>query len=76
LRRSIVTGDDGDPAAIHGDDMAGLTDLEAGADAITIDDETVDDGPTVTFTTDDPQLADALRRWAAAQTADHGDHAG
>jgi hypothetical protein len=68
-------GDYGDPAAIHGDDMPGLADLEAGADAITIDYEAVDDGATVTFTTDDPQLVDALHRWAAAQTADHGDHA-
>jgi hypothetical protein len=68
-------GDYGDPAAIHGDDMPGLADLEAGADAIAIDYEAVDDGATVTFTTDDPQLVDALHRWAAAQTADHGDHA-
>ena len=68
-------GDYGDPAAIHGDDMPGLAALEAGADAVIVDYAALDNGATVTFTTDDPVLVAALHRWAEAQTTDHGDHA-
>jgi hypothetical protein len=68
-------GDYGDPARIHGDDMPGLADLEAGADAITITLAEVDAGARLTFATDDLDLLDALHRWAAAQTTDHGAHA-
>lgn len=67
-------GDDADPAAIHGEDMPGLVDLAAGADAIDVDYEDRPDGARLTFTTDDPQLIDALHRWGEAQTTDHGEH--
>lgn len=64
-------GDYGDPATIHGEDMPGLTELEAGAADIAIADEPVDAGARLTFTTADPALVDALHRWARAQTTDH-----
>ncbi len=68
-------GDFGDPAAIHGHDMPGLAELEAGADAVTVAIDDLDDGARLTYTTDDPTLVDALHRWGEAQTMDHGTHA-
>jgi hypothetical protein len=68
-------GDYGDPARIHGDDMPGLAELEAGADAIAVAYEDTPDGGRITYATDDPALVDALHRWAEAQTMDHGAHA-
>jgi hypothetical protein len=68
-------GDFGDPAAIHGDDMPGLAELEAGADAITVTYEDTDAGGRISYASDDAALVDALHRWAEAQTMDHGRHA-
>jgi hypothetical protein len=68
-------GDYGDPARIHGDDMPGLAELEAGAEAIAVAYEDTPDGGRITFATDDPALVDALHRWAEAQMSDHGSHA-
>jgi hypothetical protein len=68
-------GDYSDPAAIHGDDMPGLADLEAGASRI---DVTYADEPTggrISYTTTDPALVVALHDWSSAQTMDHGTHA-
>jgi hypothetical protein len=69
------TGDYSDPAAIHGDAMPGLAELEAGAAAVDVELTDVADGARLTFTTSDPALVDALHRWGAAQTMDHADHA-
>jgi hypothetical protein len=71
----FANGDYGDPASIHGEDMPGLAELEAGADAIAIALEEVTDGARITYATDDPALVDALHRWADAQKTDHGEHA-
>jgi len=68
-------GDFGDPAAIHGHDMPGLAELEAGAGAITVVYDELPDGARLTYTTDDPALVDALHHWGEAQTSDHGTHA-
>lgn len=68
-------GDFGDPAAIHGEDMPGLAELEAGADAITVAYEHTDAGGRISYASDDAALVDALHRWAEAQTMDHGRHA-
>ena len=69
-------GDYGDPAVIHGHDMPGLAELEAGAAAITVELADVDAGARLTFTSDDPTLVDALHRWGEAQLMDHGTDAG
>jgi len=68
-------GDYGDPAAIHGHDMPGLAELEAGAASVTVTFDELTDGARLAFTTDDPELVDALHRWGEAQTTDHGAHA-
>lgn len=68
-------GDYGDPATIHGDDMPGLAELEAGAANIDVAYEDTGGGARLTFTSDDAVLIEALRRWGEAQTSDHGQHA-
>jgi hypothetical protein len=71
----FAMGDFGDPASIHGEDMPGLAELEAGADDIDIATETVPGGARISYTTNDPDLVDALHRWGEAQLTDHGEHA-
>jgi hypothetical protein len=71
----FARGDFDDPATIHGQDMPGLTELREGAGSIDIRFEPRDDGARLTYTTDDPDLIEALHRWADAQVSDHGDHA-
>ena len=68
-------GDFSDPAAIHGPQMPGLAELEAGAARIDVQYTETLAGAQIVYTTDEPALVDALHRWFAAQIADHGDHA-
>lgn len=60
---------------IHGEDMPGLGELEAGAANVEIDYRELAFGARVTFISDDPELVDALHRWGEAQVTDHGAHA-
>jgi hypothetical protein len=71
----FAAGDYGDPAAIHGDDMPGLAELESGADRIAVAYAESAAGGRITYTTADAALVDALHRWAEAQVMDHGAHA-
>ncbi|HMG40062.1 MAG TPA: hypothetical protein VK611_01995 [Acidimicrobiales bacterium] len=68
-------GDYGDPAAIHGDDMPGLATLEARAASVDVESVRLPDGARLTFSSDDPEVVQALHDWGEAQTSDHGDHA-
>lgn len=68
-------GDFGDPARIHGDDMPGLAELEAGHERFEVRYEERTDGATLIYATGDPALVTALHDWFEAQTKDHGDHA-
>jgi hypothetical protein len=74
-RERFQRGDFGDPARIHGDEMPGLGALEAGAADIEVTYEDLDDGARLTFTSEDPELIEALHRWGEAQVTDHGEHA-
>ena len=67
-------GDYADPAAIHGQDMPGLATLEEQAASIDVELELLPDGASLTFSTDDPAVVDALHAWGEAQTSDHGEH--
>jgi hypothetical protein len=71
----FAAGDYGDPAAIHGDEMPGLAELEAGSADVDVAYAEVSAGATITYRTDDPELVTALHRWAEAQVGDHGAHA-
>ena len=68
-------GDFHDPAAIHGEDMAGLHELMQGADEMDVTYEPIAAGGRITYVTDDPRLVEALHDWFRAQVADHGEHA-
>jgi hypothetical protein len=68
-------GDLDDPATIHGHDMPGLAELRDGAANVDIQFETREDGARLIYTTNDPDLIEALHRWGDAQVSDHGDHA-
>jgi hypothetical protein len=68
-------GDFADPARIHGADMPGLAELRDGHDRIAVRYEERADGATLTYTTKDSALVDALHDWFEAQLGDHGAHA-
>jgi hypothetical protein len=68
-------GDYGDPASIHGGEMPGLRELEAGHDRIDIRYAEAPAGAQITYTTSDPALLKALHAWFDAQVTDHGRHA-
>lgn len=71
----FTAGDFGDPAQIHGREMPGLAELEAGAADIQIRYSELPDGARITFSTTDAELVTALERWGRAQMDDHGEHA-
>ncbi|MFF5363738.1 aspartate carbamoyltransferase [Streptomyces scabiei] len=73
--KAFSQGDFGDPARIHGDGMPGLAALEDGYERIEVRYRERPDGATLTYTTDEPALVDALHDWFEAQLSDHGDHA-
>ncbi|WP_229914449.1 aspartate carbamoyltransferase [Streptomyces capitiformicae] len=68
-------GDFADPARIHGADMPGLAQLRDGHDRTEVRYEERADGATLTYTTKDSALVDALHDWFEAQLGDHGAHA-
>lgn len=71
----FARGDFSDPAAIHGEDMPGLRELEAGTDKIEFRYAELPDGARIRYATEDSALISALHRWFEAQLADHGEHA-
>lgn len=64
-----------DPARVHGGEMPGLAELEAGADRIDVTYEPVPAGGRIRYSTGDPELVAAIHEWFRAQVADHGRHA-
>jgi hypothetical protein len=71
----FAAGDFDDPAAIHGDEMPGLAELEAGHAGIDVRYAEIPAGGRISYTTDDPDLVAALHAWGEAQVSDHGAHA-
>jgi hypothetical protein len=65
----------GDPARIHGAEMPGLAELEAGYRRVAIRYEDVSDGGRIRYATEDPDLVRAIHAWFRAQVSDHGEHA-
>ncbi|MEU3795266.1 aspartate carbamoyltransferase [Streptomyces fructofermentans] len=72
---AFTRGDFGDPAQIHGAGMPGLKELESGHERIDVSYRERPDGATLTYTTEEPALIDALHDWFTAQLSDHGNHA-
>jgi hypothetical protein len=64
-------GNYSDPARIHGMDMPGLQELEAGASRVDVRYEQVPGGARITYASDEPPLIDALHDWFDRQASDH-----
>jgi hypothetical protein len=65
-------GNYGDPAALHGADMPGLKDVEAGAKSIRVSYAELPSGASITFEAADVHLITAIHRWFGAQLSEHG----
>jgi hypothetical protein len=65
-------GDYSDPASLHGADMPGLKDLQAGAAQIKVSYSALPAGAEITFETTDLHLLTAIHRWFGAQLSEHG----
>jgi hypothetical protein len=74
-RDNFARGDFDDPAQIHGHDMPGVAELTAGYADVAVTYAETPDGAQLTYTTDDPQLVDAIHAWFDRQLMDHGDDA-
>jgi hypothetical protein len=68
-------GDFSAPAAIHGDDMPGLAQLEVAREDLDVVYTELADGGRVTSASDQEPTGDALHAWFDPQVGDHGDHA-
>jgi len=65
-------GDYADPAALHGDGMPGLKELQAGAKQISVAYSALPNGAEITFKTTNRHLLTAIHRWFGAQLSEHG----
>jgi len=65
-------GDYADPASLHGPDMPGLKDLQAGAKQISVAYSALPDGAEIIFKTSNRHLLTAIHRWFGAQLSEHG----
>ena len=65
-------GDYGDPATLHGNDMPGLKELQAGAKTIEVSYTVLPDGAELVFKTTDLHLLTAIHRWFGTQLSEHG----
>lgn len=74
-RDNFAAGDFDDPAAIHGMDMPGVSELRAGYDRIDVSYREEPFGAALVYTSDDAQLVAALHAWFDRQLMDHGAHA-
>lgn len=66
------SGDYSDPAMLHGADMPGLKDLQAGAANIKVTYASLSEGAEITFETTNLHLLTAIHRWFGAQLSEHG----
>lgn len=70
--KAFQYGDYSDPAALHGVDMPGLKDLQAGALNIKVTYSALPNGAKITFERSDLQLLTAIHGWFGAQLSGHG----
>lgn len=68
----VADGDYSDPAKLHGADMPGLREIQAGASRIRVSYAVLRAGAEITFETTDLHLLTALHRWFGAQLSEHG----
>ena len=68
-------GDFSDPERIHGDAMPGLAVLKDRYREIDVEFEATSIGATIVYSSQAPEVVDAVHAWFDAQVSDHGDHA-
>ena len=68
-------GDFSDPAAIHGQEMPGLSTLASAGGKLKIVYRAVPAGGSILFTSQDAAVVGAIHQWFAAQRSDHDAHA-
>ena len=64
-------GDYTDPATLHGADMPGLKELQAGSSHIKVTYAPLPTGAEITFEATDLKMITALHRWFGAQLSEH-----
>ena len=67
----FALGNYADPAAIHGADMPGLQQLQAGARSVQVHYEQIPSGARIIYSSTEPDLVAALHKWFDAQNHDH-----
>ena len=70
--RMFQQGNYSDPKKLHGAEMPGFKDLEAGASRIHVSYTAVPSGAEIRFETTDLHLITAVHRWFGAQLSEHG----
>jgi hypothetical protein len=70
--QAFQRGDYSDPASLHGANMPGLKDLQAGAARMKVSYSALATGAEITFETKDLHLLTAIHRWFGAQLSEHG----
>ena len=70
--KKFQQGDYSGPATLHGTDMPGLRDLQAGASSINVLYANIPMGAEITFETTNIHLLTAIHRWFGAQLSEHG----
>lgn len=71
----FARGDFGDPEAIHGADMPGLSVLRERHDSLDVAYAERPGGASITYRSQDRAVIDAIHAWFQAQRTDHGPHA-
>lgn len=65
-------GNYSDPAALHGNEMLGIKELQLGAKRVKVSYTSLPEGAEIRFETTDLHLVTALHRWFGAQLSEHG----
>lgn len=64
-----------DPKTLHGVDMPGLKVLSESKGKFKVEFKKLSDGAQLTFTSENPEIQDAIHKWFDAQLKDHGSDA-
>ncbi|MBX9917083.1 MAG: aspartate carbamoyltransferase [Nitrosomonas sp.] len=76
IANEFKQGNFSSPAKIHGEGMPGLSELKAAKPGdIKIEYKVLPIGAQISYSTESPQLINAIHRWFDAQLSDHARHA-
>ena len=70
--KEFQKGNFADPATLHGANMPGLKELQAGSSKIKVSYSELPTGAQITFETSDLHALTAIHRWFGAQLSEHG----